>query len=345
MPSSPTPPAAPSSLQGRLEACLAARWETPVAVRELTRLAGGVSRETWAFEAEAAGGAWPGVHALVLRMDTAHPFILGSRATEFALLRWVREAGVPVPPVCFCETDPAVLGAPFLLMERVVGESRVGPLLREARYAHARAALPAQLAEALACIQRLSPAGAPPALAPLERHDPCAAVEAQEATYRERAVDPHPVLELAFRWLRAHLPPARPLVLVHGDFRPGNFLCDGTGLRAVLDWELAHFGDPLEDVAWLALRSWRGGADHLAVGGFATREAFAKASQAAGGKAIDPGALAFWDVFATTRWAVVTLLELGAFLAGGRNIELAALGRRTAEIEWDLLRLLERPGE
>ncbi len=329
---------APPGLQARLEAYLARQLGRPARVEGLARLAGGVSRETWAFDLHAEGEA---PRPLVLRMDTPQPFIEGTRPAEAALIRLAGAHGVPVPAVPWSEDDPAVLGAGFLVMERLAGESRVGRLLGGERYARARAALPGQMAEALAAIHRIGPETEGAAGLELRALAPAAEVAHQEALYRRWAVEPHPVLELALRWLHAHAPPGGPLALVHGDFRPGNMLFDERGLGAVLDWELAHFGDPMEDVAWVALRSWRGGRDTPAVGALATREAFHAAYEGAGGRPVEPAALRFWDVFALVRWAVVTVMELGGYLAGTPNIELASLGRRTAEIEWDLLALLE----
>jgi aminoglycoside phosphotransferase (APT) family kinase protein len=331
-----------SPLEERLRAYLAGKVGRPVAVSDLTRLAGGVSRETWAFDLTAEGGDARQPQRLVLRMDTALAFIEGSRPAEFNLIRLAGRHGVPVPNVLWCEEEPEPLGAGFLIMEHVPGESLVSRLHNDPRYAHTRQVLLEQMAGALACIHRITPGDDPSDAAVLRNLPGEKAVDYQEALYREWAVDPHPVLELAFRWLHGHLPPETPPALVHGDFRPGNMLFDETGLRAVLDWELACWGDPMADVAWVALRSWRGGRDHQAVGGLGTREAFHRAYRQAGGRAVEAGPMAFWDVFALTRWAVVTVMELGGFLAGVPNLELASLGRRTAEIEWDLLGLLER---
>jgi len=338
-----------STLEARLIAYLGSRVGRPVTVDRLVRIAGGVSRETWAFDllgGDATGGEEGGARRqpLVLRMDTARPFIESDRAAEAELIRLAGRHGVPVPRVLWHETDPAPLGAGFLIMERVPGESLVSRLHRDERFAHAREALPAQMAQALAAIHRITPRADLRDATRLRRLPQRQAVAHQEETYRRWAVEPHPVVELGLRWLHAHSPPEAPLALVHGDFRMGNLIFAETGLRAVLDWELAWWGDPLADVAWVALRSWRGGRDALPVGGLATREAFHAAYEQAGGQLCDPGLLRFWDVFAHVRWAIVTVMELGGFLAGLPNLELASLGRRTAEIEWDLLHLLEREG-
>ncbi len=333
------------SLEERLLVYLGGKYDRPVTVDNLTRLAGGVSRETWAFDLTGATGGGRGGQRhleLVLRMDTERPFIDSSRTAEFELIALAGRHGVPVPRVLWCEEEPAMLGAPFLIMDRVAGESLVSRLHNDPRYAHTREVLLEQMAEALARIHRITPGADPEAATGLQRLPGHQAVVHLEALYRECAVDSHPVIELALRWLHGHLPPETPLALVHGDFRPGNMLFDEQGLRAVLDWELAYWGDPLADVAWVALRSWRGGRDRQAVGGLGSRENFHRAYQQAGGRTIEPGLMRFWDVFSLARWAIVTVMELGGFLAGLPNVELASLGRRTAEIEWDLLSLLEQ---
>jgi aminoglycoside phosphotransferase (APT) family kinase protein len=337
MPAEPHP-----TLQQRLEAYLGAKLGKRVSVANLERLPGGVSRETWGFDLLQPDG--PAGEPLVLRMDTDMAFVGGSRQTEFRLLEWVAARGIPVPTVLWCETDPGILGAAFLIMRRVAGEWRVNRLQDDPRFAAAARNIVGQLAGALAAIHALRPedaAGEVPGLPVLPVLPIAEAIREQDALYRHWAVDPHPVLELALQWLTAHRPPERPLVLVHGDFRIGNVIFDESGLRAILDWELAHFGDPLEDVAWVFLRSWRGGREALELGGVGEREAFLQAYEHATGSPIDRGEMRFWDVFAHTTWAIVTLAEVGGFLGGLDHIELASMGRRTAEIEWDLLHLLE----
>ena len=333
-------------LQDRLCAYLAGATGEGVSIAGMRRLAGGVSRETWAFDLIRAGKEEG--QPLVLRMDTPRPFIEGSRGSEFSVIRWAGTREVPVPQVLWCEDDPEVLGGAFFIMSRIEGESRTQRLHRDARFARARERLLPQAAAALAAIHRMTPDEAPQGVdIPLRK--PAQDVEDLTTLYRRWAMDPHPVLELALRWLASHLPEHHVLTLVHGDFRPGNLLFDEEGLCAVLDWELAQFGDPRMDLAWMCLRSWRGGAPGkdeglLEAGGLATRRDWLDAYAKSGGISIAGEDWHFWDVFAHARWAVVTVMEAGGFLEGNSNIELAGLGRRTAEVEWDLLTLLEKEG-
>jgi aminoglycoside phosphotransferase (APT) family kinase protein len=131
------------------------------------------------------------------------------------------------------------------------------------------------------------------------------------------------------------------MTLVHGDFRIGNMLFGAEGLRVVLDWELAHIGDPMEDMGFLCVRSWRFGGPKP-VGGIGEREPFFAAYEAAGGVKVDPERVRFWEVFGNLRWGVICLSQARTYLDGhSKSVELAAIGRRTAETEWELLSLVD----
>jgi aminoglycoside phosphotransferase (APT) family kinase protein len=280
----------------------------------------------------------------VLRRDPPGHQIQSSRAEEFRLLCVAREAGVAVPRVRWCEEDPAVLGSAFFVMDFVAGETLARRLLRDEEYAAARAALPEQLAAVLARIHAIAPdeprlaflprpaAGEAPAQGELGRY---------EQLFRAIAPDPHPALELGFRWLGARVPAPSGLAVVHGDFRIGNVLFGPEGLRAVLDWELAHVGDPADDIGWLCVRSWRFGAEPP-VGGLCGRERFLTAYARAGGRPVDPEAVRWWETFGNLKWAVMCIMQAKTFLDGAvRSVELASLGRRVAEMELELLELME----
>jgi aminoglycoside phosphotransferase (APT) family kinase protein len=130
------------------------------------------------------------------------------------------------------------------------------------------------------------------------------------------------------------------MTLVHGDFRIGNMLFGEEGLRVVLDWELAHIGDPMEDMGFLCVRSWRFGGPKP-VGGIGEREPFFAAYEAAGGAKVDPERVRFWEVFGNLRWGVICLSQARTYLDGhSKSVELAAIGRRAAETEWELLNLV-----
>jgi aminoglycoside phosphotransferase (APT) family kinase protein len=237
------------------------------------------------------------------------------------------------------------LGVPFFLMERVEGETIPRRLLRDDEYAEARAVMTGQLGAILARIHAVPidkhglgvlPAP-PPGASPVETE-----ITRFEQTYRAIAPEPHPAFELAFRWLRGHRPPARRLALVHGDYRIGNVMFGPEGARAVLDWELAHIGDPMEDLGWICVRSWRFGNDNLPVGGIGTREEFLEAYEEAGGEPVDPEQVHFWEVFGNLRWGIICITQTKTYLDGlSHSVELASIGRRSAETEWELLNLME----
>jgi aminoglycoside phosphotransferase (APT) family kinase protein len=166
--------------------------------------------------------------------------------------------------------------------------------------------------------------------------------EIAELAREYRSFDwPRPVFELALRWLAAHDPgPPEEVTLVHGDFRHGNLIIGDDGLRAVLDWELAHLGDPMEDLGWVCVNSWRFGEIDKPVGGFGSREEL-YAGYAEGGRRADPERAGFWEVMGTLRWGVMCCGMMQRFRKGPEHsMERAMIGRRASETEIDLLRLL-----
>lgn len=282
--------------------------------------------------------------ALVLRRDPGGSAMQSLRRDEYRVQELAFAAGVPVPRPYWVAEDDQALGAPAYLMARVEGETLARRLLRDAEFAPARAVMTEQLGSILARIHGLDPAapelaalpapppGESPALAELDRY---------EQLFRGIAPEPHPAFELAFRWLRARLPDGARRALVHGDYRIGNVIFGPDGVRAVLDWELAHIGDPAEDLGWLCVRAWRFGSDHLPVGGIGTREALFAAYEQAGGAPVDPARVRFWEVFGNLKWAIICIAQAKTHLDGlVRSVELAAIGRRTAETEIELLNLI-----
>jgi aminoglycoside phosphotransferase (APT) family kinase protein len=334
----------PEELQTRLVAFLTrAHGASSVRVDDPRLLTGGASRQTWSFDAaiERADGATQTL-PLVLRADPRRTTGLMARETEYRLLEAAHAAGVPVPRVHLMGDDS--LDAPFFLMERVEGETIPRRLLRDEAYAQARSVMTEQLGAILARVHTipidapgLDALAAPPADVSPARFE----VDRFEQVYRAIAPEPHPAFELAFRRLREQARPAARRTLVHGDYRIGNVIFGPEGARAVLDWELAHAGDPMEDLGWICVRSWRFGNDALPVGGIGTREQLFRAYEAAGGCRVDPEAVRFWEAFGNLRWGIICISQAKTFLDGhSQSVELAAIGRRIAETEWELLELL-----
>ena len=200
------------------------------------------------------------------------------------------------------------------------------------------ARLPDQCGRAIAAIHRIEPQGFAGLLP---------AREARTEIDHYRALhdgfgDPHPVFEAAFRHLYAYAPEPVDLSVVHGDFRIGNLMVDGSGLVAVLDWELAQIGDPMMDLSWISVPSWRFGQIDRPVGGFGAREALFAAYGAASGRPVDRDRVRFWEILGTLKWGIMCQMLCHDHLRGEvRSIERAAIGRRVSETELDLLMYLD----
>ncbi len=298
------------------------------AVDGLQRLSGGASRETWAFTLD-------GEDLILQRERPGGIRTGGGMAAEADLIRAADAQGVPVPEVV-AAGDDGDFGAPWLVARRVDGETIPRRILRDEQFAAARSGLAAQCGTALAGVHRIDPAG----VDGLDEQEPVSQFRDVVDTLGE----PHPAFELGFRWLEAHRPPPSGRAVVHGDFRHGNLIVGPDGLRAVLDWELAHLGDPMEDLAWLCVRAWRFGGPHP-VGGFGEREDLYTAYEGAGGGPVDRAATHWWEVLGTLKWGVMCIIQAATHLTGqSRSMELAAIGRRVCENEYDLLRLIDSEG-
>jgi aminoglycoside phosphotransferase (APT) family kinase protein len=304
------------------------------ALAGLRRLSGGATQEVWRFEVTGDLGPEP----LILRRAPG-----GVRVSETAvglevearLIAAAGAGGVPVPPVRHVLEPNDGLGHGFI-MGFVEGETLGGRIVRSPALAEARMDLARRCGEALARIHAIDPAAFPT----LRRFSPADLLDQWLDVYR-RSDWPRPVFELAFRWLGDRCPPpsANPR-LVHGDFRNGNLMIGPNGLRAVLDWELAHVGDPLEDIGWICVNAWRFGAEDRPVGGFGQREELYTGYEAAGGGRIDRAAARWWEVFGTLRWGCMCSGMAMSFRGADPTVERAVIARRSSETEIDLMRLL-----
>ena len=320
---------------------VAARIGRPGDVSALTRLTGGATKATWAFDAWVGAASEP----LILQQSFPRPATPGdpmaalpriAGADEAALLGLAAKAAIPVPTVRATLAPEDGLGV-GVIMDRLDGETLGARIARDARFGDVRPALAAQCGHILAALHRIDSASAPF----LVEHGPSAQLALYRAIY-ESFDHPQPALELAFRWAATHAPVSAPTAVVHGDFRNGNFIVGADGIRAVLDWELAHFGDPIEDLGWLCVKSWRFGVNDQRVGGFGAVEDLLTSYRSAGGREFDLAELRFWEAMGTLKWGVICEVQAFTHLQGAvRSVELATLGRRVAEMEWDLLELIE----
>lgn len=297
-------------------------------VVNLRALTGGASRTTWAFDAQTESAR----RALILRTGLPDDVHAGMEL-EAAVQTAAAATGAPVPHVLVASDSAAALGNPFLICDEIAGETIVRRIQRTLDD-DGRRTLLQQCAAALAAIHRAG------------TDAPGLAEQDQLSEWHQRLDDmgdTTATFEWAFRWLAANRPPRSPAVLVHGDFRMGNLIVEGSTLAAVLDWELVHIGEVYEDLAWFCIRAWRFGAPaRLAAGGLGSVDEFVAAYEGAGGASIDRDALRWWLVLATLRWGVICRFQAERHLSGqSRSVELAAIGRRVCETEWDVLDLLE----
>ncbi|WP_183025876.1 phosphotransferase family protein [Variovorax sp. UMC13] len=330
----------PEAIAAALQAIAARIAPGGRTVDGLRRLSGGASQQTWAFELGTAGeGALPLILRRAPGVQSARDHGSAGLATEAALIDAARALGVPAPAVCHVLQPADGLGEGFV-MARIEGETLGRRIVRDERFEPARRVLARQCGQALAKIHRVPLAGLPP----LRRSGARAELDFQLALHRGHGTA-RPVFEAAFQWLRRHAPATEAApVLVHGDFRNGNLIVGEQGLRAVLDWELAHIGDPMEDLGWLCVNAWRFGRDELPVGGFGTLAELFEGYTAEGGT-VDTGRLRYWQVLGTLKWGIVCEAMAHAWLGGSeRELEKAVIGRRASEAEIDLLALIAPQG-
>jgi aminoglycoside phosphotransferase (APT) family kinase protein len=326
-------------IEGQLGRCVAAWYPGATGVTGAAKLSGGASQETWSFDIVHAGGSTGAILRRAPQGYGAAPSRAAGLNAEAVLMQRAHDAGLPSPRVLHVLQPQDELGTGFI-MSRVEGETIPRKILRDEAFAKARPMLARQLGGVLAGIHGLALAELP------ELRRMTAAKEIAELERDYRSFDwPRPVFELALRWLRERDPgPSREVTLVHGDFRHGNLIIGPEGLRAVLDWELAHLGDPMEDLGWVCVNSWRFGEIDKPVGGFGPREDLFAGYQAAGGR-VDPERVKFWEVMGTLRWGVMCCGMMQRFrISPEHSVERAMIGRRASETEIDLLRLLAPRG-
>jgi aminoglycoside phosphotransferase (APT) family kinase protein len=305
----------------------------------LQRLSGGANMETWSFDLVNDGATEP----LILRRApiaaqrqveaTARELSLPDEA---ALIVLARDCHVPVPIVRLVLRAEHSLGQGYI-MSRERGEALPFRLLAEERYRNARQGLAFQCGQTLGHIHQMPLAALPVAL---PDHSGVLLFERAQAFLDDHG-NPSPVLQLALNWLREHARPAPRRTLVHGDFRNGNLLVDEAGLVAVLDWELAHLGDPLQDLGYVCANVWRFGSP-LPVGGFGEYADLLAGYASVIGETPAMRDIHYWQVHAALSWGMVCLLMLRMYRSGeDPSLERAAIGRRLSEAEIDLLLLLE----
>jgi len=300
----------------------------------LTRLSGGATQEIWRFDLDTTDGPQPLIMRRAPGGDRRSPVGVGLDV-EAQLIAAARASGVSAPEVLHLLAPEDGLGQGFI-MEFVAGETLGGRIVKAASLAGARETLAYSCGQILARIHAIDPRKFPS----LAHQSPADLIEQWHAAYRRDSVR-RPVFDLAFHELSASCPtPPVKARLVHGDFRNGNLMIGPEGLRAVLDWELAHIGDPMEDLGWLCVNSWRFGRIEKPVGGFGEYADLYAGYEAAGGSPVNREMAAWWEMFGTLRWGVMCAGALAAFRSVDATVERAMIARRTSETEIDLLRLM-----
>ncbi len=315
------------TLEAAIAAYLARRLDqaSEVRVTGLYRIPGGASRETWSVDAAWVDAAGREVRrGFIVRRDPPSSLLDSDRRLEFAFYRSFEASPVPVPKAYWLETDPGPLERPFFVMERIDGCESSFQTLAGASYDPHRARLGRRMYEILGDIATAPIAGMPAAEV-AEIPAPARCWE-REIHHWQRVIDdnetePQPIARAGIRWLRRHPPPpAQRVGVVHGDYRSGNFLYTPDGISGILDWEMAHFGDPLEDLAWSFMQAWQWTRDGKVSGLLERGEAIDIWEERTGMRA-DPQALQWWDVFSCVKAQAIWLTGAREF-ADGRATDL-----------------------
>ncbi|MGB3626729.1 MAG: phosphotransferase family protein [Henriciella sp.] len=293
-----------------------------LSVSAISRIHGGASRETYSIDIAYEDATGPKVKGVILRRDPPDSLIDTERRVEFAAIRSAfGKADIPVPEAMFLEEDNGPLGAPFFVMGRIEGGQPLNPFRMDQADPH-RASLGRDFFQYLGAIAAIDLEGAAIA-AEINTPAPDACWKRELDRWaneiRTNTREPQPVAEAAIRYLEAHPPPpAQRLSLVHGDYRTGNYLHDGAGhIVAILDWEMAHIGDPYEDLAWATDLLWCGNDTDRAAGLLPWPDAVA-VWQEASGCTFDPAAFEWWSLFAHLKGLGIWISSARAF-ADGKN--------------------------
>jgi aminoglycoside phosphotransferase (APT) family kinase protein len=325
-------------MDDQLAAVIASRIDGCRELISCERLSGGASQETYrivvrtdAGERKLAMRRTPGAAA------PKHGSSPGL-ATEATLIRAARAAGVPEPEILWVFGPEDCLGDGFI-MEWLDGETLGARIVRDPSLDAIRPKLAEQCGEILARIHAID-LNASGLASRLSRMSPEQYVRQTWLRYQALGT-PQPMIDFSARWLLEHLPATFEPTLVHNDFRNGNIMVSANGVIAVLDWEIAHIGDPMRDLGWICTNSWRFGRSELPVGGFGTYADLFRGYQRVSGKQVDPAHVKFWEIFGSYWWACSSLTMAQHYRTGpDKTLERPAIGRRSSECQVDCVNLL-----
>jgi aminoglycoside phosphotransferase (APT) family kinase protein len=312
----------------------AASGARDVRIDRYERMSGGAIQENYALDASIDGRD----AELVLRRDApSRVAVSRSRAEEFALLRAAFAAGVTVPEPLWASDDLTIVGAPFFIMRRAAGTAIGRRIVRDEALGGDRTTLAARLAEQLARIHTIRQPRAD--LAFLRPPQTPGDFVAEAYAFLDRTKRNEPAIELGLRWLDVNAPAPNDIVLLHRDFRTGNYLLDADGITAILDWEFAGWGDPHEDIGWFCAWCWRFGSSDREAGGIGTRQAFYSAYERASGMRVDDARVRYWEAYAHARWGIIARQQTDRHQSGEqRSLELLLIGTLEPELDDELLR-------
>lgn len=316
-----------------------------IQVSGLYRIPGGASRETWSFDARWLEGDTERSAGFIIRRDPDASLLETDRGAEYAIYRALEGTDVPAPRALWLEPDPVWLDRPFFIMERIDNCWSAGQVLVDPRFERIRPAVAEGKMRVLGAIHALDwrtrgleflgvPASAEACAPDQVRH--------WREIVSQDAIEPQPLLTAAMDWLDAHSPrPSGLITLVHGDYRTGNFLFDRRGtIRAVLDWEMAHLGDPLEDLGWLCMEFWQYAKDGRP-GGLYTHEEAYDAFARVHGFPVDREAVRWWEILGNVKMAAICLTGARSFVDGRTSeIMMAVVGRMVPPLEREIARLI-----
>jgi aminoglycoside phosphotransferase (APT) family kinase protein len=332
-----------------LEKHLGAFWKSDVKIQNIFHLSGGACQDNYSISAVLNEKGAKKNKEIVLRTDKGGSLLTSlSKKDEYKVAELAFNAGVKTPEPILLEEDTSFIGTPFFLMEKISGRAGGRFVVKDPELNDYRKnRMVADLAQNLALLHTVKPEMV------IEEELKEKLKMTNTTNYALRSIadlretldhlpEVHPAIEIVLNWLEKNQPTIDSIVLVHGDFRTGNFMITKEGLQGILDYEFAHWGDRHEDIAWLCMRDWRFGKLNKEVGGFGDRPDFYKSYSKASNFEIDPKKVTYWEIMGNIRWAIGSAQQTERHLSGkDKGIELASIGRRTAEMEWEAMRLIE----
>ena len=255
---------------------------------------------------------------------------------EAKIQKIVKEYGAPVPEIIMEFSEGAEIGEGYV-MQSVGGETIPRKILRDDSYKNIRNKLPYEIGKSLAQIHKTR-------LEKLQDLEKITFSESLEKLFviYESFDQPQPVFDLAFKWLENQKILDYEEVLVHGDYRFGNFIISEKKLESIIDWELAHIGNPMEDLGWLCVRSWRFGNVNKRAAGLGDVDDLIAGYESNSKIKVDKSQLDIWQLYGSLKWGIICMVQTFAHLSGAVNsLEKAAIGRRVSETEFDLMNMIK----